>query len=211
MISLANDLASSYFIRGLLVALVFGLPAGAIGALTIQRTLAGGFLAGLLSGLGSSAADVLYACVGACGLTVISDFLLLHQGAIHLTGGILMILFGICIFRKQVQAQSNISAAPQLAVCFGSAFAIAIANPATILSFMLAFAAFGIAEQLTAVQCCELIMGIFIGTALWWAVLAGVVSLFRKRITDHIYKVMNRILGCVLTIFGLIVLIGSCR
>ena len=33
-----------YFFRGLLIGLVFGVPAGAIGALTIQRTLEKGFL-----------------------------------------------------------------------------------------------------------------------------------------------------------------------
>lgn len=36
----------SYFVKGLLVALIFGVPAGAIGALTIQRTLEKGFWAG---------------------------------------------------------------------------------------------------------------------------------------------------------------------
>ena len=52
----------NYLIRGLLIGLIFGVPAGAIGALTIQRTLNGGFSAGLTTGLGSSAADLLYAC-----------------------------------------------------------------------------------------------------------------------------------------------------
>ena len=34
-----------YFLRRLLIGLVFGVPAGTIGALTIQRTLEKGFLA----------------------------------------------------------------------------------------------------------------------------------------------------------------------
>lgn len=54
----------NYLVRGLLIGLIFGVPAGAIGALTIQRTLNGGFAAGLSTGLGSSAADLLYACAG---------------------------------------------------------------------------------------------------------------------------------------------------
>ena len=52
-----------YLIRGILIGLIFGVPAGAIGALTIQRTLRDGFAAGLATGLGSSAADLLYLCV----------------------------------------------------------------------------------------------------------------------------------------------------
>ena len=41
---------AGYFLRGLLIGLVFGVPAGAIGALTIQRTLERGFFAGLVTG-----------------------------------------------------------------------------------------------------------------------------------------------------------------
>ena len=39
-----------YFLRGLLIGLVFGVPAGAIGALTIQRTLERDLCAGLVTG-----------------------------------------------------------------------------------------------------------------------------------------------------------------
>lgn len=43
-----------YVVRGILIGLIFGVPAGTIGALTIQRTLERGFIAGLLTGAGSS-------------------------------------------------------------------------------------------------------------------------------------------------------------
>ena len=46
------------FLRGLLIGLVFGVPAGAIGALTIQRTLEKGFFAGLVTGAGLSGHDL---------------------------------------------------------------------------------------------------------------------------------------------------------
>ena len=63
-----------YLLRGIMIGLIFGLPVGAIGALTVQRTWSLGVKAGLLTGLGSSVADCFYACVGAFGLTLISDF-----------------------------------------------------------------------------------------------------------------------------------------
>lgn len=49
---------AEYFLRGLLIGLVFGVPAGAIGALTIQHALDKGFFAGLVTGAGSSAAAI---------------------------------------------------------------------------------------------------------------------------------------------------------
>lgn len=78
----------NYLVRGLMIGLIFGVPAGAIGALTIQRTLSNGFSAGLVTGLGSSAADLLYACVGVFGMTLVSGFLTRHLfGNTLLVGG----------------------------------------------------------------------------------------------------------------------------
>ena len=52
-----NHFSKSYFsdkqnkedaIKGFLIALIFGIPAGAIGALNIQRSLKNGFIAGFM-------------------------------------------------------------------------------------------------------------------------------------------------------------------
>ncbi len=66
----------NYLLKGVLTGIVFDVPVGAIGALAIQHTLSHGFRAGFVTGLGSSAADLLYACVGVFGLTAIFDMLL---------------------------------------------------------------------------------------------------------------------------------------
>lgn len=79
----------SFFLKGLLVALIFGIPAGTIGALTIQHTLQKGFKAGVITGLGSTAADMFYACIGICGITFVSDFITKYQQWIRLLGELL--------------------------------------------------------------------------------------------------------------------------
>ena len=76
-----------FLLRGMLIGLLFGLPVGAVGALTVQRAWGFGVKAGLLTGLGSSVADCFYACMGAFGLTLISDFLLKWQTVICSFGG----------------------------------------------------------------------------------------------------------------------------
>lgn len=50
--------------KGILIGLIFGLPVGAVGAMTVQRTWEHGIKAGLLTGMGSSAADCIYAGSG---------------------------------------------------------------------------------------------------------------------------------------------------
>ena len=198
---------AGYFLRGLLIGLVFGVPAGAIGALTIQRTLEKGFFSGLITGAGSSAADLIYSCVGVFGITIISDFLTAHQAIIRIIGGILILLLGILIFRKKELTTARPDTKGTPVFYFMSAFTAAILNPATILSFMVAFATFGISGDLNAYQGIALIAGILVGTLCWWSALSGVVAYFRKRVTDHIYKWLNRILGCLMTLFGVVMMV----
>jgi threonine/homoserine/homoserine lactone efflux protein len=83
------------FFKGILIGLIFGVPVGAVGAMTVQRTWEHGIKAGLLTGMGSSVADCIYAAIGVFGLTIISDFLLQYQGAIHLVGGAIVLFMGI--------------------------------------------------------------------------------------------------------------------
>ena len=197
---------AGYFLRGLLIGLVFGVPAGAIGALTIQRTLEGGFTAGFSTGLGSSAADLLYSCVGIFGITIISDFLTAHQTVIREIGGCLILLLGIVILRKKELPKVQKEPKGTPVFCFLSAFTAAILNPAPVLSFMVAFTAFGI-NELNAGQGIALVAGILAGTLSWWALLSGIVAHFRKRVTDNIYKWLNRILGCLMAVFGIVMVI----
>lgn len=84
--------AFNFLLKGILIGLLFGIPIGAVGTTTVQRTIANGWKAGLITGLGSSVADVIYACIGAFGLTFISDFLLNYQRGIVLVGGVFFLL-----------------------------------------------------------------------------------------------------------------------
>ena len=197
----------NYLIRGILIGLIFGVPAGAIGALTIQRTLRDGFFAGLATGVGSSAADLLYSCVGVFGVTLVSDFLTQYQRPISLLGGSLIAALGIRIFLQKPRNQTSEYSRIRLPLCFASSFAIAIANPATILSFLMAFTAFEITGTQSAAQSVQLIVGILSGTLCWWTALAGVTAAFRGRISEKIYLVLNRVLGCLMVVLGGAVLV----
>lgn len=81
--------------KGILIGLIFGVPVGAVRAMTVQRTWEHGIRAGLLTGMGSSVADCIYAGVVAFGLTMVSDFLLEYRTAIHLADGTIVLLMGI--------------------------------------------------------------------------------------------------------------------
>ncbi len=198
----------SVLLKGILIGLIFGVPVGAVGAMTVQRTWEHGIKAGLVTGLGSSLADCIYAGIGAFGLTIISDFLLKYQTAIHLIGGSLVLLMGIrLLFRKGEAAKK-----PEVSGRFGmlfSSFAVGITNPAAILTFLFAFSWFGIAGSSTKGDRWPMVLGVFVGTYIWWSGLTAAVALVRKKKgTDHFQK-MNQIFGVALSLFGILVFIRA--
>ena len=163
-----------WFFRGLLIAFIFGIPAGAIGALTVQRTLKNGFLTGLLTGLGSTAADMLYACAGAFGITLISTFLQDNQRVIGILCGMGIIGFGMyIIIHKEPEKTDTRSFVSTGWKAFLTSFTLAIVNPATVVTFLTAFAGLGISRVPDSFSGISLVVGIGVGTTLWWVALAG--------------------------------------
>ena len=63
------------FVKGFIIGISIAAPVGPIGVLCIQRTLTGGYIHGLVTGLGAATADAVYGFIAAFGLTFISNFL----------------------------------------------------------------------------------------------------------------------------------------
>ena len=199
----------SYFLKGFCIGIIFGVPAGAIGALTIRRTLAYGFLAGFATGMGSSVADLLYASVGIFGLTIVSDFVEANQQIISLIGGLVIYALGIFIWKNNSIPKSEEESRKKLPACFFSSLALSLANPAMLLTFLAAFTIFKIGGTLDESAKGSLLFGILTGTICWWGGLTGIISLFRKKMTDQIYIWLNRILGILLFLLGTVAVINA--
>lgn len=197
---------TTFFLRGVLIGLLFGVPAGAVGAMTVQRTWNYGIKAGLFTGLGSSVADCIYACVGTFSLTVISEFLLKYQTEINLGGGGLVLYMGLHLLlgRKKQDEIPSVSGRIKM---FLSSFLVGITNPAAVLTFLFAFSYFGISGDTSLIQGIWLVIGVFLGTYLWWAGLSVTVSILKGRQKKDRVQIMNRIFGVILCLFGMVVFI----
>lgn len=196
-----------YLFRGILIGLLFGVPAGAVGAMTAQRAYSSGLRSGLLTGLGSSVADCLYACVGTFGLSLISDFLLAHQTIINLLGGALILAMGLGLLLKTNSANAPKAQSPQGVKLFLSSFAVGITNPAAILTFLFAFSWFGLGEGMGAMDGTFLVTGVFIGTYLWWFTLSAGVVAIKKKIEKYSLRTIEKCFGGVLLGFSLVIFV----
>lgn len=199
----------NYFLKGFCIGIIFGVPAGAIGALTIRRTLAYGFGTGFITGMGSSVADLLYAGVGIFGLTIVSDFVENNQQVISLIGGIVILALGFFIWKNNSIPKSETVSKKNLPTCFFSSLALSLANPAMLLTFLAAFTIFKIGGTLDVTAKSSLLLGILIGTICWWGGLTGIISLFRKKMTDQVYIWLSRILGILLFLLGTVAVINA--
>lgn len=196
-----------YLFRGIIIGILFGLPVGAVGAMTVQRAWTFGFRAGLLTGLGSSVADCFYAIVGAFGLTVISDFLMTYQRAITIAGGLLVLYMGIRLFLKKESRISQVETPEKIGTIrlFLSSFAVGITNPAAILTFLFAFTYFGISNLSSPVDGALLVTGVLVGTFVWWISLSLVTCAVKKKANARKEFHTNRLFGCILVIFSMVI------
>ncbi len=196
-----------YVLRGILIGLLFGLPVGAVGTMTAQRTWNGGIKAGLFTGLGSSVADCFYAVVGVFGLTLVSDFLLKYQVVINIFGGGFVLFLGIRLLMKKEDAAGTKVEPVNPIKMFISSFAVGITNPAAILTFLFAFSYFGISADAGLLRGISLVIGVFTGTYIWWGTLTAVTHIIKKKTEKFSFRYMNRIFGSILSLFGVIVLL----
>jgi threonine/homoserine/homoserine lactone efflux protein len=199
------------FFKGILVGLLMAVPVGPVGVLCIERTLHKGRHAGWITGLGAATADCFYAAVAAFGISFISDFVAVHDLMFRLIGGLLIIWLGmgsllnakpaqIPAWEKKFEKASN----------YFSAFLFTLTNPTTIFSFGIVFALTGFqaSQTTTLLEPALLVIGVALGSALWFLTLSHGAHYLARRIKNFSINVVKRIAGIIILIFGLIILSG---
>lgn len=196
-----------WFARGLALGLAVAAPVGPMSLLCMRRTLAVGFSAGLLSGLGVASADALYGAVAAFGLVAVSSVLVSHALWLRLIGGAALIYLGIKTVRARPAAATTSSDASSPVGMYASMLALTLTNPTTVLSFAGLFASVGLAEAGgDPTSATAMVLGVFVGSAAWWLALTGGISLARRRLTTGLGHTINRLSGLALVVLGLLAL-----
>jgi threonine/homoserine/homoserine lactone efflux protein len=189
-------------------------PVGPIGILCIRRTLAEGRSFGFASGLGAATADALYGSIAAFGLTLITNVLVGQQLWLRLVGGAFLCYLGArtLLSRPAEQAAQARASGRGLLGAWVSTLLLTVTNPMTILSFVAVFAGLGLGQGAAGeLDAAMLVLGVFCGSALWWLVLSGGVSLLRRRVTPNLLVWVNRVSGATILAFGLLALASVLR
>jgi len=205
-----ENLLVTFFLKGVGVGLVIAVPVGPVGVLCVHRTIFGGRTFGLVSGLGSAAADAVFGIIAGFGLTVIADWLHEYECWLRLAGGLFLVAIGVAALRKKVGIHPVFKrSAENLAAAFASTFALTITNPVTIIAFLGIFAAIGFTgRHVTVPHALVLVAGVTLGSMLWWLGISLGASRFRRSFNDRTLVWLNRISGALLLVSGLAVLTG---
>jgi arginine exporter protein ArgO len=79
----------------------------------------------------------------------------------------------------------------------------------TILSFAAVFAGLGLVNRgHDYLAASVLVIGVFVGSALWWLLLSTTVGLFRSRFDQQRLQWINHISGAIILGFGVIALVS---
>jgi threonine/homoserine/homoserine lactone efflux protein len=199
-------------LRGLVIGFSIAAPVGPIGVLCIRRTLTDGRLVGFSCGLGAASADAAYGCVAAFGLTSLSGFLVDHELWLRLVGGVFLMYLGIKAFLQRPDEREAVAASGSsrgLAGAYASTLILTITNPTTILSFTAIFAGLGLVEPSGGYASAgALVVGVFMGSALWWSLLSGGVSLLRWKLSGGALRWVSKVSGIIILGFGVAALLS---
>jgi len=123
---------------------------------------------------------------------------------------LLIILFAIKTFytNPAVEIRNNRNKKSKPLEEFLSVFFVTLTNPGVFFAFIALFAWLNIvSEEASYVSALELIGSIFLGALTWWYLLSALVNKFRSRIRLKNIWWLNKIMGIIIFILGIITFI----
>ena len=201
---------TSIFLKGLLLGFVIAAPTGPIGILCARRVLTHGRRAAFASGMGAATADVIYGFIAAFGLTFISH--LLDRVSVLAPAGrrnppLFSSASGPFCFS---QPQNGTIRKTGQTVCRAVHLHV-LPHPDQ--SHDHSFPWRGICGIRAGRSTREhfsagiLVLGVFLGSALWWLFLIGAYSLVKRFINEKQVNWINKIAGIVIGATGVIALL----
>lgn len=202
---------ASVLLRGFVLGFLIAASPGPIFFLCLRRTLARGWLTGLISGFGVATADAFYAALAAFGIGAVASVLAGERRWLALIGGAVLVLLGLrCVFDRP--AATEVTSSPNgsgLAWAYLSTLGLTMANPSTIISFAALVATLGIGAGAGLLPPSLLVAGVFAGSAAWWLALALLGAGLRARFTPKVVGGISTFSGAAIAGLGLLAIYSA--
>jgi len=194
----------AFALRGFVLGFTIAAAVGPISLLVIRRTVAQGWLYGLVSGLGVATADATYGAIAAFGLGAITDVLVNARSVLGLAGGIFLLWMAWQTIRSTPTEAAAVTPRRRgYAGAYLSILGLTMANPMTILSFGALFAGLGVTSGATG-DAALVVLGVLLGSTTWWLVLTTVIGALRTRVTPAWIHRINLVSGVIIGAFAVV-------
>lgn len=199
--------------RGAAIGLIISAPMGPVGILCIQRTLDKGRRAGFFTGVGAALSDLFYCLLTGFGLSFIEEFLERNSAVIQLFGSVVLIFFGIYLFKKNPARQlrkpsEETAVSTKKSILAG--FFFTFSNPLILFLIIGLFARFNF--LLPELKIYNYFIGyvfIALGALAWWWIVTFFIDKVRSHFNLRSMWLINKIIGSIILIFALVGIIGG--
>lgn len=185
---------------------------GPVGILCVQRTLEKGRKTGFFTGIGAAISDIFYCLLTGFGLSFIEDFLERNQNIIQLFGSVVLIGFGIYLFRSnptrklKKPEENRISARKNIL----NGFLFTVSNPLIIFLIIGLFARFNfMGPNLPWYTYIAGFISIAAGALIWWYIVSFFVDKVRSHFNLRSMWLINKIIGSLVLLFALVGIVSS--
>ncbi len=195
-------------LRGIILGFVGGIPVGPVNAAVIDTALRKCVRRAIAIGVGGAFVDAVYSVIAMMGLGTLMarapGLATIFLGV----GGVVLVVFGCMTVAKPPEVEEAVPPAMMkraLVSSFVSGVLITVMNPAALVSWVLL--AGTVLAGLSGVEVPIAALGIFLGTSLWFVVIAGLAAKGRVRLGARAAWV-TRTVGALLVIYG-VFLVGK--
>ncbi len=195
---------ASNLLRGLVLGFAIAASPGPIFFLCLRRALVRGWAGGIVSGFGVATGDGIYATMAAFGVAAITSALVAQRRWLALIGGVALFWLGLrsVLTTPAWSEPLPVRVGAGRASTYFSTLGLTLTNPATILAFAAVFAGLGLGTTGGPLAATVLVLGVLVGSAAWWVVLASLVAIFRSRFTPAMVRGISLLSGLAILAFG---------
>jgi threonine/homoserine/homoserine lactone efflux protein len=209
---------------GFLLGFLIAASPGPMFILVLRRTLAQGTRSGLISGLGIATGDAIYSALAGFGDAAVTNILIGQRRWIALAGGVVLAAIGArALFAKErppprsspeveqgdselrARGRGSVQGAKERFPAYASMVVLTLSNPPTILSFTAVFAGLGLRVGSGWPVSAALVVGVMLGSAVWWVVVTVIASLIRERGKPALMRGIGTASGLIVVVFGLVI------
>jgi threonine/homoserine/homoserine lactone efflux protein len=194
------------------IGIAVAAPIGPINLIVMRTALERGFVPGVAAGLGSVIGDAVFAAVAAYGIRKIEAVITDYATILGLAGGGLLVAVGVHLAKAHVDIETMRSAPQAISKRkILKTFLLTMTNPASLFGMLALFS--GLSANLALASAPHrpalAVLGVGLGSLIWWVVVAGAVTLVRHRLPVIWIDRINRWTGIAIAAFGFVVILET--